>query len=298
MNRFFKIVLWVLGGIIVSIVTSVAYYCLFAWLFSSDVEKALEQENALYEKYLPQIEGQAYLMDAEMELLRRRDEHIYKSVFKADAPAVSEMIEADIQLDDITGRGDIIKKSYMQSERAAQRAARVEQFWREITDSISRKSYPVPPMITPVKELTHKNIASSTGDKLSPFYRTTVAHNGLDIIAPAGTPVIAACDGLVTAVQKSSGGMGNMVTVAHSGGYVTRYAHLSEITVPKGRRVKAGDVIGKVGDSGRAFTTHLHYEVLRYGEPQDPNNYFYGVISPEEYLKFMIKSASSGQSMD
>ena len=68
--------------------------------------------------------------------------------------------------------------------------------------------------------------------------------------------------------------------------------------VRKGERVKAGKAIGLVGASGRAFTTHLHYEVLHDGEIMDPVHFFFSSLTPDEYADFLTMSSSSGQSMD
>lgn len=298
MNRYVKIALWTVGVLISSIVLSVLYYVLFALLFSSDVEKALIKENRLYRKYLPEVEETSSLLSTELEFLRRRDENIYKSVFKADAPAVLEMIESDVVVDDIGGRADAVRRAAIQSDRAMRSADRVEACWREVFDSLESKGYRLPPMAIPVPEVNYQSVGASVGDKLSPFYKLSVRHDGLDIIAPAQTPVYATAPGRVTEVQKANGGKGNMVVISHPGGYVTRYAHLSSIKVSKGSSVNVGDVVGEVGDSGRSFTTHLHYEVEKDGVKLDPNHYFFGSLTPEEYLKILIKSAASGQSMD
>jgi murein DD-endopeptidase MepM/ murein hydrolase activator NlpD len=123
-------------------------------------------------------------------------------------------------------------------------------------------------------------------------------HNGLDLIAPAGDPVYATADGVVKEVTKSRKGLGNVVAIDHGNGYVTRYAHLADIEVRKGRRVKAGTRIGYVGVSGNSFAPHLHYEVLRDTVVMDPVNHFFASLDPEEYVNVMIMAATTGQSLD
>lgn len=298
MNKYLKIFLWIVGGFAASLMLSVLYYTIFALLVSTDVEKALKEENRLYEKYLPQIQENAELMERELAYLQGRDEAVYRAVFKAEAPDVNRMIAAGLELEDIKGRIDVVKRAHIQSLRTAESARGIEECWKEVFDSLASKAYARPPLVSPIGDLQFSNVGASVGDKLSPFYKMTVRHDGLDIVAPAGTPVLATADGRVTNVQKSSGGKGNMVEITHAGGYVTRYAHLSTVKAVKGRSVKAGDVIGGVGDSGRSFTTHLHYEILKDGATCDPNHYLYCSVNPEEYLRILIKSAASGQSMD
>lgn len=293
-----KIIYWILGGFFASLLLSVVYYLVFALLFSSDLDKHFKEENRLYEKYLPGVEMEARLLDDELEFLRARDENVYREVFKADSPMVSELLEGDILLEDVQGKSDFVTRAGIQGARAMEEAARVDDCWREIYDSLNAVGYSLPPMTMPVNGLNYTNIGASVGDKMSPFYKVTVYHDGLDLIAPAQTAVVASGAGTVSDVQKAQGGRGNMVEIRHAGGYVTRYAHLGSISVKKGQKVSAGTKIGEVGDSGRSFTTHLHYEVERNGIKLDPNNFFFGTLTPNEYLRFMIMSASSGQSMD
>ncbi|HOW83466.1 MAG TPA: peptidoglycan DD-metalloendopeptidase family protein, partial [Spirochaetota bacterium] len=100
-----------------------------------------------------------------------------------------------------------------------------------------------------------------------------VFHSGIDIAAPAGTPVKAAADGTVLECGFYSNGYGNLVVIGHNGGLRTCYGHLSAIAIRKGDIVGRGDVIGSVGSSGRATGTHLHFEVRKGGAAQNPQKY-------------------------
>jgi len=104
--------------------------------------------------------------------------------------------------------------------------------------------------------------------------RGTSRHEGIDLAAPAGTPVWATADGTVLYAGKD-GRYGKTVVIDHGGGFMTRYAHLKRIEIKKGKRVERGDVIGRVGKSGNASGTHLHYEVLKSGVPVDPRGYLH-----------------------
>jgi len=108
--------------------------------------------------------------------------------------------------------------------------------------------------------------------RMHPIYHEELPHEGIDIAAPAGTPIFAAADGVVSRVFNNSG-YGLMIVIDHGSGYRTRYAHCSKATVSAGVRVKRGDKIGEVGSSGIATAPHLHYEVLRYGKALDPKDY-------------------------
>ena len=97
-------------------------------------------------------------------------------------------------------------------------------------------------------------------------------HQGIDLAAPAGTPVTATADGRVSFAGRS-GDYGRMVVIDHGNGWQTVYAHLKRIKVTRGERVRVGAVIGTVGKSGNATGTHLHYEIRRKGHPVDPGPY-------------------------
>jgi murein DD-endopeptidase MepM/ murein hydrolase activator NlpD len=94
-------------------------------------------------------------------------------------------------------------------------------------------------------------------------------HHGLDISADAGSPIYATADGTV-AMARREGAYGNLVTIDHGYGLETRYGHMSKFEVKTGAKVKRGDIIGRVGSTGRATGPHLHYEVRVNGRLLNP----------------------------
>lgn len=114
--------------------------------------------------------------------------------------------------------------------------------------------------------------SDSYGWRSDPFDGSREFHRGLDIVVPHGTPVRASADGLVTVAGRQAG-YGKVVHLSHGSGLSTRYGHLSEILVRPGQRVKQGDVVGRVGSTGRSTGPHLHYEVLRAGRQVNPRKY-------------------------
>ena len=104
-----------------------------------------------------------------------------------------------------------------------------------------------------------------------PILNTIRAHKGTDYAAPTGTPIRATSDGRITRASRY-GSFGNLVTIKHSGGFETKYAHLSQFAsgISRGDRVRQGEVIGYVGATGGATGPHLHYEFLVNGIHQNP----------------------------
>ncbi|MGA2634999.1 MAG: M23 family metallopeptidase [Terracidiphilus sp.] len=115
-------------------------------------------------------------------------------------------------------------------------------------------------------------VTSSFGERLDPFNGEGAFHSGIDICAPYGTPVRAAGDGDVSGEQLGAG-YGRGVMVNHGHDLVTVYGHLSAIAVLPGQHVVRGQVIGYVGESGRATGPHLHYEVRVHSVPVNPHKY-------------------------
>lgn len=115
-------------------------------------------------------------------------------------------------------------------------------------------------------------ITSRFGYRTSPFTGRKEFHKGIDIANRKGTAVMSSADGVVTFVGRK-GGMGNVVVIDHGHGIVTRYAHLSEALKKRGEKVKCGDIIAQMGNTGRSTGPHLHYEVQLNGVPVNPGKY-------------------------
>jgi len=124
------------------------------------------------------------------------------------------------------------------------------------------------PSIAPV----HGMIAYGFQWRRDPFTGQRAFHSGLDIVANAGTKVLAPADGVVTQVMRDAG-YGNVIYISHGNDVSTRFAHLSGFAVRVGQEVQRGDVIGYVGNTGRSLGPHLHYEILVQGSKVDPISY-------------------------
>ncbi|RWD49888.1 M23 family metallopeptidase [Mesorhizobium sp.] len=114
-----------------------------------------------------------------------------------------------------------------------------------------------------------RSVTSPFGVRTDPLLGTAALHSGMDFRAPTGMPAKVTAPGVVVKAGWN-GGYGRMVEVDHGNGFATRYGHLSKINVTVGKRLNAGDVIGKTGSSGRSTGPHLHYEIRHNGEAIDP----------------------------
>lgn len=153
------------------------------------------------------------------------------------------------------------------------------------------------PAIQPVPAKYLRTMASGYGVRVDPVYGTSKFHEGMDFSAPPGTPVYATADGTVkTASWQSS--YGNLIEINHGYNYTTRYAHLSKINVSPGQTVQRGDLIGAVGNTGKSTGPHLHYEVRLRGVPQNPVNYYFFDLTPEQYDEIIRVAENAGHVMD
>ena len=114
------------------------------------------------------------------------------------------------------------------------------------------------------------HVTSSYGYRIHPVYGTRKLHHGIDLRGRTGTNVYAVTNGKVIKATNNGNGYGKEVRIRHDNGMITQYAHLSRITTRKGRRVKKGQIIGKVGNTGISTGAHLHFGVMKNGRWVNP----------------------------
>ncbi len=284
---------------VASLSLTVIYYIVFALFFSTQAESRLERENEMFERELPQLQQKEALLADVLEGLNMRDDRIYEEIFHASSPSLSPVTSvSDFSGLDTIPDHELVWYAQKKLDKVTASADAVEADFLRIAQLLQDSAFVMPPMTNPLDDFTFAQTGASVGEKINPFYKVPIQHNGLDIVAHSGEPVHVAADGVVVNVIKSRKGLGNVVEVSHEGGYVTRYAHLADIEVQKGRKVRKGDKIGYVGVSGNSFAPHLHYEVLRDTVVMDPVNHLFASLDPEEYVNVMIMSATTGQSLD
>ena len=167
-------------------------------------------------------------------------------------------------------QSDLVAQVDRDLERMKGRVEAQEQGFSELVSFLEdRKSLLAStPSIIPVRGW----VTSAFRRRNDPFTGNTVWHRGLDISTGMGTPVLAPADGVVTYVGRKVD-FGNIISLDHGYGYLTRYGHNSKILVRAGQQVRRGQVIAFVGNTGKSTGPHLHYEVLRNGVPLNPQDY-------------------------
>jgi len=299
-----RVILTTLKFCAYGLIAAVVMYLLFSLVFGTESEKKLSRENQYLEEAYDDMARRVDLLDDVIKNLELRDVEIYNEIFGIDPPSTEAF----------TGADSVASQSLMASmtddqlavfskneiDRVDMRISNVNRQLRAIFQTLGEDDFKPTslPSVLPVENFKLAQTGASVGMKINPFYKTLRRHTGIDIIAAVGTQVMTTADGTVASIEKSSKGLGNSITIDHGNGIQTVYGHLSEVYVRKGQRLKQGDVIARVGNSGRTFSAGLHYEVQRQGRSVEPVNYFFADLSPAVYRDMMVISSYTGQSTD
>lgn len=289
--------------VLLSIAMGFIIFLLYLHLFESPTEKALRKENSQLKSRYNVINRRLDNSLKVMEDIRNRDDNFYRVMLQLDPMSLGQryagldnerrykeienMPDADI-VKLLTQRLDLFERQlYAQSLSFDQlRVSAIEQ-----KDKLAHI-----PSVLPI-DVKDYTVASGYGYRNDPIYGTTKFHEGLDFAAQIGTPVFATADGVVEDAGWK-GGYGQCIDLSHGYNYITRYGHLSEILVEPGKTVKRGEMIGKVGSTGKSTGPHLHYEVRFKDEAQNPVNYYFMDLSPEEYSEMIRLADNAGHVMD
>lgn len=286
-----------------SILMGGALCLLYFHYFESPTEKALRKENAQLRSRYNVINRRLDNSLKVMEDIRNRDDNFYRVMLQMEPMSLGQryagldnekryqeirkLPDADL-VTLLTQRLDLFDRQlYAQS-------LSFDQLRSSATEQKDKLAHIPSVMPIDIKEYT---VASGYGYRNDPIYGTSKFHAGLDFAASLGTPVFATADGVVEEAGWK-GGYGNCIDLSHGYNYTTRYGHLSEILVDPGAKVKRGEMIGKVGSTGKSTGPHLHYEVRFKDEAQNPVNYYFMDLSPEEYTEMIRLAENAGHVMD
>src|SRR6195952_343536 len=295
----------ILGFLSASIVTALILVSLAYHYFPSASEKKLMQANESLQDNYDVLNDKVKTMSGEIALLEKRDNEVYRAIFEANPipdSARARMMAQQQEIRLVQGMDqDNLSNSIIHTLNSVE--ARIEhqaKSYDEIGGFIKNKEQLLActPAIQPVNNKDLKRIASGYGYRVDPVYKTTKFHAGLDFAAPQGTPIYATANGVVETAGNTGNGYGNHVVIHNGYGYATLFGHMFKIKVKAGQKVKRGEIIGWVGNTGKSTGPHCHYEVHRNGEPVDPVFYFYNDITPEQYDRLLKLASSSNQSFD
>lgn len=200
--------------------------------------------------------------------LKSRNAIIKYTGFGGPSYLDTKLLEKNVKDSDST----ISRRSYELAVRYVQDQAKdSEASFQEIISYITeqRARLTAVPSGWPVKGW----ITASFGSRIDPFTGTLSYHAGVDIANDIGTPVKATADGVILTADFEPTGYGNLVSINHGNGYITKYGHMLKYVVSPGQHIKKGQVIGYLGNTGRSTAPHLHYEVKLNGVAINPVKY-------------------------
>ena len=267
----------------------------------------ISQKRALenYELQFDILDKKLKQIETVVANIEERDNNIYRVYFEA-SPIPEEQRKAGFggvnRYKDLEGydnsdliintakRLDILSKQTVVQSRSLDEIERLAANKAELIEAI--------PSIQPIKNQDLTRMASGYGYRIDPFTKKRRFHYGMDFSARKGTPIYATGNGIVKRADNRSSGFGKHIRIDHGFGYVSLYAHLSKYNVRRGQKVKSGDIIGYVGNTGRSMGPHLHYEILKDKKKINPLNFYYGNLSQKEFEAILIQSREENQSMD
>jgi hypothetical protein len=295
-----------LGFFSLASVIAVIMLISFNYFFESPKELMLKKENQELTLYYQLLEGEVSKLNYMMGDLQQRDDNLYRIIFESE-PIPEEMRNAGVggsdRYKEIKEKGlkqEDLVVSLSQKVDALKRKMYVQSIsYDEVTDMAHKKEeyWASVPAIQPILNENLNMLASGYGMRIHPILKVRKMHKGVDFAAPKGTPIYATGDGVVVAVKTVFGGYGKHIEIDHGFGFTTRYAHMNEFKVKKGQRIKRGDLIGTVGNTGSSTAPHVHYEIMKDGRFVNPVNYFFKDLTPEEFDKILELSGRENQSL-
>lgn len=289
------------GGIAAGL--AVGIFILIFYCFDSPTEENLRKENS-------RLRLQYRILDKRLEnslkviqRIQDRDDNFYRVMMQME-PLSAHQRYAGLdnegrykELEDMTD-ADLIKRMARNIDILERQVSAQVTSFDQLRENLGMQQERLQhtPSILPVK-LSRSNLASGYGYRLDPVNGAAKFHEGLDFAAPEGSPVYATADGVVKVAERTMG-YGNSIDIDHGFNYTSRYAHLSEMTVAQGEEVRRGQLIGRVGSTGKSTTPHLHYEVRFKDDPMNPVNYFFNELSAEDYVEMLQMAENAGHVMD
>jgi len=299
------IILKILSYFSTSVVFTAVIVVVGSYFFDSPKERMLRRENRQYELQFKLMNERIEKLQLVLNDMADRDDNIYRVIFESE-PIPSEARKAGY------GGTDRYKdlEGYRNSDILTQTAKKLDQItakmyvqtksFDEVYEMAKNKSRLIAgiPAIQPVSNMDLRRLSSYFGYRTDPYYKVMKFHEGVDFSAPIGTEIYATGDGVVIASERSRGGYGNQIIIDHGFGYKTMYAHLQAFKVRAGEQVKRGQVIGKIGSTGKSTSPHSHYEVWKNNKPVDPINYFFNDLTAQQYEEILFLSQNPSQTMD
>lgn len=288
-----------------TILLSLVFGFIISYKLESPKERQAKKELAQLKAEFTTVQKRLELIDKVTEVIRQRDEDLYRSAFGANS-FPEELRTMGVGGSDAyaayknKSNGELLIETFSKLDKVERNLHAQSLSFKELTKLAKKNEARLAslPAIQPIRNEDLKRTASGYGWRTDPIYGTKKMHWGLDFSADIGTEIYATGDGVVELAKVNSWGYGREVVINHGFGFKTRYAHMSAFKVKVGDKVKRGDLIGLVGSTGKSTGPHLHYEVEHNGQKVSPVNYFHSDLTPEQYEEVVKLSTNALKAMD
>ena len=291
------------GVIICAVVLAFMFIFIFEYLLAAPNEKNLRDENRRLKSEYGVLSRRLENMLDVMDRISERDDNFYRVMMQLDPMSETQRLAglgSENRYRELRKMSDarlveeLTKRMNLLERRIYSQIQSFDQLRSAVGDQQHKLAHI--PSVIPIN-IEDYTMSSGYGWRKDPIYGSSKFHEGLDFAASTGTNVFATADGIVQ-LARYQAGYGNCIDIDHGYNYVTRYAHLSEIDIKEGDEVKRGQFIGKVGSTGKSTGPHLHYEVRFKDVAQNPVNFYFMDLSPEEYYEMIKLAENAGHVMD
>ncbi|MTI39345.1 M23 family metallopeptidase [Fulvivirga lutimaris] len=299
-----------LGFLAVALVMALSLVLAYNTYFETPVEAQLKKENNELKKHYSALETEMEEVDEVIAALAERDNNIYRKIYEAEplSPTVLQAGSGGVDLyRDILEEGlqneELVVGTKRKIDKLKKQARIVNQSFDEIMKLAKNNDELLKaiPAIQPVHNPNLTQLVSGFGNRINPFHKARVMHEGIDFAATRGSEVYATGNGKIKMVKINSEletGYGNYIEIDHGFGYISKYAHLGKVNLKVGDVVTRGMVIGQVGSSGGSTAPHVHYEIIKDGVKLDPINYIMNGVNNHDYSKLIELASRENQSFD
>lgn len=282
------------NGLVIFIVVCIVNL-IFSLIFHTPKSNRIARENEEVLAEYDLLDERIRQASLRLEELHRRDVGVYRPLFGADSLDIAGIYipypdSVYSHLDNLP-YGERVKSTWKALDAVTRRlylqSRSLDQLQILTTDKENMAT--AIPAIWPIDQRNLRSNMGAYGGRLHPIYKRYIKHEGIDLPATTGDPVYATGNGIVklTDIGFRNRGYGRQILVDHGFGYMTRYAHLSQIDVEPGQYVTRGEQIGRVGSTGGSTGPHLHYEVIYMGQTVNPVNYFRRDMDAAEFERII-----------
>lgn len=294
-----------MGILTLSIILAIGIFFISSTYFESPQVSLLKKENQELLIYYDDLQKDLSQMKGMISSLQERDDNIYRVIFEAD-PIPSTIRQAGVGgtdryralREEKLQREDLVINTFEKIDNIKKQMYIQTKSYDDILQMAKNKTDMLAsiPSIQPISNKNLKRLASGYGIRMHPILKVRRMHAGCDFSAPQGTPIFATGNGKILRARFDKT-TGNMIRIDHGYGYLTKYFHLSRFAVKEGQKVKRGDIIGYVGNTGLSKAPHCHYEIWKDKRHINPVNYFYNDLTDEEYDKLSELAAVENESL-